>query len=439
MAFLKAKRTAIAWESTPKSTFCNKSRAALLALFYVYLACGNLPRFLPLVGFQDNLLISEGLLSLASYLYYALFFRRLSPSRLALSAVGVIFSFSIGVWQFGFFIKPFLYALRLVNMLLVGALIGNLLYEYAKEHTLQKALKGLLATYLVAALLGYLFLIVFPDSQALWQWLKLYGISFAGDPHQRRLVSPYLDPNFYGAMAILPCLLSLYSYEVTKKLRHLVVMALLVMSIFLTASRSALATLFLVALCLVLYTLGKHQRWRLTGKQLIALGVCAIGLAVYTYVQWEFIAYFFNRFVTLSGDGSALARLISFRFGIDLWWQHPFFGLGYQYLAIFMKGLLSSVDSSPLSILINFGLLGTLWLASLFFQWSLELYTLWQQIPQALASYRKLVVGYYSYVVVCIVFSSNFNNLLFYQFWLIPTLAVGVLLMRYTQHLSTTS
>jgi O-antigen ligase len=395
---------------------------------YFYLTIGNIPRFVSLPGFRNNLLITEFLLYLIT-----LFVILLNPSLIAkvISSLGfvisiILLSFFSGALRDGFQLVPFSYAFRLILLLIASFVFGYSLYKIEGSR-LVKVLQRFSVIYLCLALVGFTFYVAFPDSVRLWELLDSYGIRFNGDPHQRRLLSSYFDPNFYAAIACIGVFTSLLAYHYSCQLRYILISLVIVMSIMLSSSRSGIATLFAVLL-FVAFRVCKHilSKGKFSLRFSVILPLLLLGLIALAPIYTEPVGRAWQRII--QPDESAQIRLRSFQTGQDLFSIAPIFGLGYNYLAVYAQELrdgLSSVDSSPQATLINFGILGTFLLILCIAWFFVRLYVRIRKLPEQIKRPYQLVLWYLnSYVLIIVIFSSQFNNVIYYQFWLFPVIAL---------------
>ena len=136
----------------------------------------------------------------------------------------------------------------------------------------------------------------------------------------------------------------------------------------------------------------------------------------------------------MSTDASAQARFNSFDLGFSLFAEQPTFGVGYNYLLIYAQRArgLTSLDSSLQVILVNFGAVGTLFIAVLILWWGVTLWRCLSASPNADDGFAFRCFRYFLlYLLVIVIFTSQFNNVLFYQYWLFPILALATYLLRY--------
>ena len=99
--------------------------------------------------------------------------------------------------------------------------------------------------------------------------------------------------------------------------------------------------------------------------------------------------------------------------------------MGYHFLSPFAKEefRLSTMDSSLLNTLIHFGFLGFSVILSLFLLWSRSQWVNFCRIKEKNPSLYNLFKMMYAYLILMIFFTSQFNNCLYYPFWLIPVIA----------------
>ena len=417
------------------------SENLLLAIVFTYLTLGNLPRIIALPGFNDNLPLSEIVLYLSMGLYCLVRPQALAFTLNYLFPLYVIIaaSYLYGTFLNGLELLPTLFALRLIALLFSGHVLGFILFRRFRNSL--GAFNYFLFVYLFTAAIAFLIYVLFPDSVRLWNYLETFGITFNGDPHQRRLVSSYLDPNYYAAIACLPLLLSVLNYRKTQKYRYLALVTIITLSIVFSISRSGIATAGLV-----LTFIGAQSFWRSFSKRklrssmvlFIPLVLAAAALASPLYA--DDIARIVERTRNVAVDPSALARLASFRFGWEVFTENPLLGVGYNYLSSYTLAVstLSSVNSSPQAILINFGLLLSLVLIGMFAIWLTRLYKVARTCTKRWGkpSFMDTFTLFVLYLLAAIVFTSQFNNLLFYQFWLVPVFALGTYLSLWFKGMS---
>ena len=408
---------------------------AFLAFAFLYLVLGNALRIIPTSAGSDNFSAGEfglyGLTVLCLIFHRKLFFfnlRNLWPFALFLASSSLY-----GVLLNGFSASSLFYSVRLALLVASGLTAGYYLFSIFGRNLLG-AINYFLVTYLFVASLALMIYVLFPDSRELWAFLQNFGVEFFGDPHQRRLVSSYFDPNYYGAIAVLPFMLSMLLYQRVWQTRYLILAALFAVSVVLTGSRSGVATLAVVIAAFA-FSGVRHlfTKRRVRRVLLIVVPAALLVFALVSPVYLGALTRTWSRIAAVNSDASAQARFSSFGLGFELFAEQPVFGVGYNYLLDYAQEVrgLTSLDSSLQVILVNFGAVGTLFIAGLTLRWGMTLWRLSNMGTEGSFAFR--CTRYFMlYLAVIVVFTSQFNNVLFYQFWLFPFLALATYLMRYT-------
>jgi len=211
---------------------------------------------------------------------------------------------------------------------LVRLIIYPSVYFATKISANKKILPYLLISLLVFASIGLLQYLFFPDMR----YLKLLGF----DDHYYRLIGSFYDPNFSGAIFAGAALtfLSLGQWFVALPL---------VLLLALTFSRVS----YLIFIFGVIYLL-------YTKKKLLLLTylVLLVGLIV-------LIPKPFGEGVNLLRTFSIFSRFESWQIGINLFFQRPLFGWGYNTLRLF-SGERFQIDNSYLYFAATTGIVGLL-------------------------------------------------------------------------------
>ncbi|KKQ67138.1 MAG: hypothetical protein US86_C0001G0065 [Candidatus Daviesbacteria bacterium GW2011_GWA2_38_24] len=203
---------------------------------------------------------------------------------------------------------------------------------------------------LILSILGLLQLIVYPNLDSL--------TSFGYDPHQGRLVSTWLDPNFLGAFLNISLILTIYLWTHKKEKTWGLIGFVILLSIILTFSRSAY--LFLLV---TLFIWGYFKF-----RKLLSLALVVILLS---YLISPRFAERINGAVNI--DKSARERFVSWKSGVVIFQQKPLLGVGFNNLRYAYKNnnLIKTysedgghsgagVDSSLIFVLATTGVLGFL-------------------------------------------------------------------------------
>ncbi len=375
----------------------------LLFCFALFLIGGNFFRLFPLYPFPSHLSVVEvALYTLALPLYFS----KLRKSQLL--AVAILTSSMYGTLLHGLDLASVLYSFKLIAMIGTGVALGDVLKKKFGDNC-DQCMAYLIKLFTVILFLGIAIFIFFPRAHLFFQLLQNYGIRFFGDPHQRRFISTFFDPNYYSAIACIPLILIWTLKE--KRMGHQILFFLFLCSILVTFSRSGIATcmLLLMMMGIVQSIRQKSIQW----SHLLFIALLVGMLIVYS----KECLYFFNRLLHVGEDPSALARLFTFQQGLTIFWHYPFFGTGYNYLSLLLQNetAILSLDSSSLSTLVNFGLIPCLIFLLCGLLWSIRAF---KSRPHPLFSWL------YVYLAISIFFTSQFNNLLYYQYWLIPMIAL---------------
>jgi hypothetical protein len=398
---------------------------ALFRVFCIHLCTGNLWRFFPTPILKENILITEFFLFVLCFLRLALR-RSFYTCHLKLLCVsGVILGSSLyGAALNGFDLGATFYAIRLILLIVCGFQVGEIFFNRFGD-SLLSFYKAINYYYTIQAIFGFCIYIAFRDSQLLWAFLGRLGVSYGGDPHIGRFVSVYLDPNFYSVIAIIPLIAMLRLVRLSPSKKNYSCLVIVLLSFLFTWSRSGMATLFILLFYLLYNRMAKFRTILIGCK--ILLSIFIVLLSAIIIVAWRFndATFFFLRLIGFSVDKSAIGRWDSFKSGLEILYQHPILGVGYNYLRKYLaEGSHSSIDSSVLSTFVNFGpVVSMLFICVLV----IYLYKFIRSCESVKIKNREICfVGniYSVYLLTVIMFSSLFNNILYYQFWLIPMVAI---------------
>lgn len=401
-----------------------------LTLFSLFISLGNLFRLVESPLFSDSLMISEALLYLSAF-FSVFFIRSYTKWLFGITpwVVAIFCSFLYGWYLQGMDIHASLYALRLGALFCTMSVLAEICFERYRG-SIQPFFAYLCKAYGVCLVLGFILYVFFPDSEKLWLFLGQYHVGFQGDPHIGRFVSVYFDPNYYSCIAGLAFLLSSYLYEKTSERRYQLLSFLFLLSGFLTWSRSGFA--LLVAL-LAFKGWVLLRRGKVTQRGIFFIGFFFLFFFLFIGIYFEEMKIFWERTLYFFEDDSALCRLRTFQFGLDILAEHPLFGVGINFLYRYaIEGIgLNSIDSSLLSLLIQIGVIPFL---------LLTMYAGYKALflRKALLEWRKkeektpyFFSWFLFYGLGVVIFSSQFNNLLFYPFWLLPFGVIAIFLIKY--------
>lgn len=246
-----------------------------------------------------------------------------------------------------------IFLIRFVAYLLFPLLIYNTI---AKED-IQSWINVLLAIGLIFTIIGFLQLIFVSDLTFLTQ----YG----WDPHQKRIVSTLLDPNFSGYVFALLIAFSLNLYLFKKKLVYIFLALTFSTALLLTFSRSSYLAILAVLGIIGIFKSPKSLMLTIVGFILI----------------FAFVPKFQSRIIgALTFDETSISRVESWKKALTIFAQNPIFGVGfntYRYAqereGFIEQGNLgghsaAGTDSSILLIAATTGIVGLLFFAFLIFR-----------------------------------------------------------------------
>jgi O-antigen ligase len=393
---------------------------------------GNFFRLFNLPIFRDNILVSEVLLYFFAFSY--LLTKKINKGVFQiLILAGIILVSSIyGSLLHEKDLRAILFGMRLIGTLFASYALGDMFWK-KYGYDIQKFLRFFLFPFVLWIVFGFIIYFTFPSLANFWLILKEHNIVFNGDPHIGRFVTVLFDPNIYGSIVFLPILVSFMLYNISQKNKYLLLTNAFMITAVLTWSRSGIATVCILLMVVVVRAVLNKRTFFL--NKIFLLNVLIFGhflflLPVLCYSEFHF---FISRLFNVVDDGSALSRLRSFETGLSILQDYPLFGIGYNYLPSFLDGL-NFLDSSILGLMVCFGI-GPF--SILAFIAAIRFFSLKNQINR-LKSLNPFLYEFCSiflcYILVTIFFSSNFNNVLFFPFWIIPSLSCLIYIGKMTQH-----
>lgn len=320
--------------------------------------------------------------------------------------LGLFFVWKVAIkkeifWPKEFKILVFFWSVAMLGLIFSGNLQGGLYLVrfifYSSSFLLgfflvkEKIIKPLdlvrvfCLTGLVFTILGFLQILLVPN----FNQLALLGY----DPHQNRLTSTFLDPNFAGAFLVITFFFNMILYFNSKRKEWLVIGMLMLIAVALTFSRSSYLMFFVV---MVFLGILKNR------KLLLLLIPLIIAILLIPQISERVTSIF-------AIDGSAQARIVSWQNGWLVFIKNPILGVGFDNLRqVFAKYNLlqtysanggnsgSGVDSSLIFVLSTTGFVG-------FFAYSFW----WVRIIRAM----PLIFGG---IFIGLIVDSQFINSLFY-------------------------
>lgn len=170
-----------------------------------------------------------------------------------------------------------------------------------------KWLNLFLTVCLIFSLIGFLGIILFPDLTS----LAAYG----WDPHQTRIVSTFLDPNFSGGLEIIAFAIATSLFLNSKKTIYLIVSLITFSTLILTFSRSSY-----LGLLVVIFTIGILKSPKILVAFLLALIVSFLAIP---QVKSRVIG-------ALTLDETSQARIESWQKALQIFSDNAAFGVGFN-------------------------------------------------------------------------------------------------------------
>lgn len=236
------------------------------------------------------------------------------------------------------------------------------------------------------AIAGFIQLIIYPDLGK----LEEYG----WDPHQNRLVSTWLDPNFIagflGYVTSILAGITVYTKNFLKKIGLFLLIGILVTALFLTYSRSGYVA---AATSLGLIGLLKSRKLLIGSMIFMMIG---LNFSPRAQERVDDLVHSIQSLVFNTNenpDATARLRIVSWNQTLELIQKRPWFGSGYNTLKYvkYHEGFVSDPavhsasgsDSSILTILATTGVAGTIPFLILH----------WEMIKLAFMNWKKKNIG----------------------------------------------
>ena len=186
-------------------------------------------------------------------------------------------------------------------------LIAVITYNVVATNKILNWLHLSLAIVFIFALLGIIQIIAFPDLTNL--------AAFGWDPHIRRVVSSFLDPNFAGAVLVMAAAVSISLFLFMNKKIYLFLFIFTSLALLLTFSRSSYLA-YLTALTVIGFV-----------KSLRVLALVFAMFLVFLLVSSQFRSRVAG---AIRFDDTAQARVTSWRNALVIFSDYPLFGVGFN-------------------------------------------------------------------------------------------------------------
>ena len=374
---------------------------------------------------------------------------RINRKILIFIIIGIV-SLLIYALIHAFAIKDLVYCLLYPIRLLFYLILCNTIIMTFKENKikLSRIINFAIICFSIVGIFGIIQLILYPNAFEFYDLLYKFNVYHPNpDPHIDRMFSTYLDPNYFGACMLLPLSLSLVSYIKKKNILYFFSTLLFLICIIYSNSRSAFLGLLIISLIIC----SKYFRF---SKEKIKQN-CKI--LIYCLIIFSYIFYAMNFSKKLNVinrigntiedtvevkkkdkkhqnnenndnsdepdeeestmDESTSARFESWGYSLSIFKDNWIIGIGYNSIGMVKHDTTLStsygVDSSLLLIIITTGIVGAIYISFNILKLLIELF--FDKSDSSAAIMAFIIAS----LIVC-----NFNNVLFYVLWFIPSVLV---------------
>lgn len=403
-----------------------------IILYMLYIITGNFSRIIKLPFFPRSIsLIEISILAFVGIFFiyeFALFKKDKSLIKkenlneinaMEILLFIMLLSISANYIIYKFDILPLLYYLRFFSLIYFAFMTYLFL-------NLQKNINKMEFFYtwvgLLLCLIGWIIYFIQPDTEKLNKFFEQNGIYLGLDPHKFRLIGNIFDPNFFGniiVMFISILMISLLRQSFQDKKSFIQKAILLIffnVTLLKTISRSSVLGLFLIVFLntILIMSWSFAKKEIRTFKKLILVD----SILLFTTLLDKDFYKIFERIKSIPVDDSAHARVQSLKSAIDFIGKNLvelLVGKGYGFLNIKYGLQFIGFDSSFLNLILYCGILGTVIFLLYLFK---DIYMVYQGIKNKELDVMLHFINFCSLMLAYFVISW-FNNLLFYQFWLI--------------------
>ncbi len=314
-----------------------------------------------------------------------------------------------------------LYGIRIIHLVVLCMIISSCLKKY--EVSTKKVIDFIILNYIIVCVIGFIQLLAYPVAYDFYNIFYRFGVYFANpDPHVNRLISTYFDPNYLSLCLLIPLSFSIVYWIKYKSKKYLLYIAILLVTILLTVSRSGILGVGVIfTTILILYII----RGIKTKKMKISIISFYIVIILLIIISLNFMEIrVFERIVNSATDLSTMSRFRSWEQGIEIIKSNPVIGIGYNLLGIYNENIMGissndstafGNDSSIVQIITTTGIIGSFFFVICSF---IHIKSLFKQfiINEDIIATISII---FSALVCC-----NFNNLLFYILWLFVFLMI---------------
>lgn len=333
---------------------------------------------------------------------------------LFIGTFSLIFNGILNHYELKKIIYGLFYSVRILFFCFSASVFINICTNYNIES--KKIIDFVLNCFLVVIVIGLFQFVFFPDAL---KWYKLFqriGVHWQNaDPHIKRFLSTYFDPNYLAACLIIPATFTLHNWLKRGIKIDLIKFIVFSVAIVLTVSRSGLLGL-VISSGIVLGMYFFKQKDEKIKKRIIFIVLFVFIAAVLMLLSNERLI---NRILNSMNDKSTFLRFESWNRAFNIIKENFILGIGYNALGFFKShNIINSatsfgIDSSLLFIFVTTGIVGFVYFIFKFIKFLLII--IYSKNENSYPIFAILI----SSIVIC-----NFNNLLFYILWLFPILII---------------
>jgi hypothetical protein len=403
-----------------------------IILYMFYILTGNFSRIIKLPFFPRSIsLIEVSILAFVGIFFiYELTLLREDKNLLKkvslndLDTVEVLLSLMllsilVNYIIYKFNILPLLYYLRFFSLVYLAFII----YLF---FNLRKSISKIEWFYaqigLLLCLIGWVIYFIQPDTEKLNKFFEQKGIYLNLDPHKFRLIGNIFDPNFFGNILVMFISITMISFlrqslhDKKSLIQKVILLVFFNVTLLKTISRSSILGLFLV----VFFNTALIGSWSFAKKKIEIFKklILVDSILLFTTLLDKDFYKIFERIKSVAVDNSAHARVQSWSSAIFYIGKNPIkllIGDGYGFLNIKYGLQFIGFDSSFLNLILYCGLIGTAFFLFWFFK---EIFKVYQSIKFEKLGIKLHYANFCSLLLTYFIISW-FNNLLFYQFWLV--------------------
>lgn len=232
--------------------------------------------------------------NLPRYTFFTLLFI-LSATASTILALGVFTPTEVAISSF--------FLVRFVLYFFFSVVTFNII----QKDKISSWLNIVLAIGVVFTIIGFVQLWLFPN----FSFLTVYG----WDPHQKRIASTLLDPNFTGGLLLFFFSLSISIFLFNNKKIYVIASSLFFIAIMLTFSRSAYLAFFLAVMTVAIFKSPK---------------ILVVALVAF-FIIFLSIGQTRQRIVgAFTLDETSKARVASWQKAVEIFLKYPLFGTGFN-------------------------------------------------------------------------------------------------------------